>query len=110
MIKATIYEVNMKDLCIKSNIGVGDTVWWVHCSNKVYKGVVENIELCEGSGALFCIIHSPSFQLNHHPCVHYTNVYLTRIAAEDFAEYQKENPDDVVPMCMKCHYNSMINN
>ena len=24
---------------------------------------------------------------------------------EEFAEYQKANPDDVLPMCMGCHYN-----
>ena len=92
---------------IKTKINIGDTVWWVHCSNRVYKGVVKDIHCCDYQGALYCIIHSPSFlKINPYPCVHYSFVFLTRAEAKEFADYQKENPDDVVPMCMGCHYNS----
>ena len=91
---------------IKTNLNVGDTVWWVHCSNRVYKGVIKDIHLCEYQGALYCNIHSPSFKINPYPVVHYSEVFGSREAAEDFAEYQKKNPDDVLPMCMGCHYNA----
>lgn len=91
---------------IKTNLNVGDTVWWVHCSAKVYKGVIEDINCCEYQGALYCNIHSPSFKINPHPVVHYSNVFSSRSSAESFAEYQKENPDNVWPKCMGCHYNA----
>lgn len=91
---------------IKTNLNVGDTVWWVHCSNRVYKGVIEELHLCEYQGALYCNIHSPSFKINPYPVVHYSEVFSNRANAEEFAKYQEENPDDVVPMCMGCHYNA----
>lgn len=34
---------------IKTKLNVGDTVWWVHCSNKIYKGTVE-ILYCDYQG------------------------------------------------------------
>ena len=89
---------------IKTELNSGDTVWWAHCSNKVYKGTIVNIHCCDYQGALYCEIHSPSFRLNPYPVVHYSNVFLTREGAKSFAEYQRENPDDVLPMCMRCHY------
>lgn len=97
-------------LHIETEIKIGDTVWWVHCSNKVYKGIVQEINLCEYQGALYCTLFSPSFKRNPYPAVHYSEVFLTRKEALEFAEYQKENPDDVLPRCMGCHYNvfSMI--
>ncbi len=90
---------------IKTNINIGDAVWWVHCTSRVYEGVVKDISCCEYQGALYCLIHSPSFKLNPYPSVHYSNVFSTRAGAQDFADYQKENPDNVLPMCMGCHYN-----
>ena len=90
---------------IKTTITPGDVVWWVHCSNRVYKGTVQAITLCEWQGALYCEIYSPSFRRNPYPVVHYSNVFSSRHAAEEFAEYQAENPDGVFPMCMGCHYN-----
>ena len=89
---------------IKTKLNVGDIVWWVHCSDRVYKGKIEGIDCCEYQGALYCIIYSPSFRANTHPTVHYSNVFPTREAAEEFAHYQKINPDNVYPMCMGCHY------
>lgn len=89
---------------LKTRLNVGDIVWWVHCSNKVYKGKITDISLCEYQGALYCVLHSPSFKINKTPVVHYSNVFTTRKMAEEFAEYQKANPDDVFPMCMGCHY------
>ena len=91
---------------IKTNLNVGDTVWWVHCSNKVYKGTIEEISCCDYQGALYCKIYSPSFRRNPYPTVHYFNVFKSKDDAKEFAECQKANPDDVVPMCMGCHYNA----
>lgn len=102
------YERGMIMTFIKTNINIGDTVWWVHCSNKVYRGVVEEISCCEYQGALYCHIHSPSFKRNPYPSVHYSNVFPIREAAQAFADYQKENTDGVVPMCMRCHYNDWL--
>ena len=31
---------------------------------------------------------------------------LGKAWSEEFAEYQKANPDDVFPKCMGCHYNA----
>ena len=89
---------------IKTRLNVGDIVWWVHCSNKVYKGIINKIECCEYQGALYCILFSPDFKINPHPVVHYSNVFPLKKLAKEFAEYQKENPDDVYPKCMGCHY------
>ena len=94
---------------IITRIKPGDTVWWFSYSGKVYKGTVQAITLCEYQGALYCNIHSPSFRINQFPVVHYSNVFLSREEAEKYAEYQKENPDDVFPVCMGCHYNAMKN-
>ena len=90
---------------IKTKLNVGDTVWWVHCSNKIYKGTVEEISCCDYQGALYCQICSPSFRRNPYPTVHYSNVFKSKDDAKEFAEYQKANPDDVLPVCMGCHYN-----
>ena len=89
---------------IETRLNVGDTVWWVHCENKVYKGTIEGISCCDYQGALYCNICSPSFKRNPYPTVHYSNVFLSRKAAQDFADYQRENPDGVFPCCMGCHY------
>ena len=90
---------------IKTKLNIGDTVWWVHCSNKIYKGTVEEISCCDHQGALYCQIYSPSFRRNPYPTVHYSNVFKSKDDAKEFAEYQKANPDDVFPKCMGCHYN-----
>lgn len=89
---------------IRTMYNVGDTVWWVHCSGRVFKGIIENIACCDYQGALYCEIHSPSFKVNPHPTVHYSFVFSSRKAAQEFAEYQKQNPDAVFPKCMGCHY------
>lgn len=95
---------------IVTRIKPGNTVWWVHCTGKVYKGTVESINLCEYQGALYCVLYSPSFRRNPHPVVHYSNVFTTRQSAEEFSEYQTENPDDVFPKCMGCHYSAFTAN
>ena len=93
---------------IITKITPGDTVWWVHFTGRVYKGTVQAITLCEYQGALYCNIHSPSFRRNPYPVVHYSFVFLSRQAAEEYAEYQTQNPDGVFPVCMGCHYNAML--
>ena len=94
---------------IVTKIKAGDTVWWVHCSNKVFKGTVQAITLCEYQGALYCELHSPSFRRNQFPVVHYSKVFLSRQSAEEYADYQKANPDMAFLVCMRCHYNAMRN-
>ena len=89
---------------IKTKLNVGDTVWWVHCSNKVYKGTIEGISCCDYQGALYCHICSPSFKPNPYPAVHYSFVFRSREEAGEFADYQKANPDNVFPVCMGCRY------
>lgn len=91
---------------IKTKLNIGDTVWWVNCSNKVYKGTIKEIVCCDYQGALYCGIYSPSYRRNINPVVHYSSVFESREKAQKFAEYQKENPDDVFPKCMGCHYNA----
>ena len=78
---------------IKTRINPGDTVWWVHCSDKVYKGTVQAMTLCESQGALYCEIYSPSFRRNPYPVVHYSNVFPSRLAADEFCKhfFNKEN-------------------
>lgn len=89
---------------IKTKLNVGDTVWWVHQSGKVYKGKIEEITCCEYQGALYCQIYSPSFKVNTQPVVHYSSVFLCREQAEEFADYQTRFKDSIVPKCMGCHY------
>jgi hypothetical protein len=96
----------MKMSDIKTKLNVGDTVWWVNCSNKVYKGTIKEIVCCDYQGALYCGIYSPSYRRNTNPVVHYSSVFESREKAQKFAEYQEENPDDVFPKCMGCHYNA----
>jgi hypothetical protein len=80
-------------------------VWWVHCTGKVYRGTILEIELCEYQGALYCLLDSPSFRVNRTPIIHYSDVFKTLEEAKEFAEYQTKNPDGVYPRCMGCHYN-----
>lgn len=89
---------------IKTALNIGDTVWWVHCSSRVYKGTIEGISCCDYQGALYCHINSPTFKRNPYPTVHYSSVFSTQKEAKEFVKYQKENPDGVLPKCMGCHY------
>lgn len=89
---------------IKTAFNIGDTVWWAHCTNRVYKGTIEDISCCDYQGALYCHLYSPTFKINPHPTVHYSSVFPTRKEAKEFAEYQKENQYDIYPKCMGCHY------
>ena len=73
---------------IKTKLNVGDTVWWVNCSNKVYKGTIKEIVCCDYQGALYCGIYSPSYRRNTNPVVHYSSVFKSREEAQKFAEYQ----------------------
>ena len=93
---------------ILTHTNVGDTVWWVHCSGKVYKGTVQAITVCEYSGALYCHIFSPSFRRNPYPTVHYSEVFLSRNEANEFSDLMQANEDDVFPRCMGCHYSLKI--
>ena len=37
-----------------------------------------------------------------------THLFKTEQEAKEYAQYQTENPDEVVPMCMSCHYNDYL--
>ena len=102
---------------IKTKINVGDEVWWVHEGIQVrkYKGTVVDISLCEYQGALYCVIHSPTFKINPNPCVHYSEVFKTKEEAEKFRKNIKNlkdrnfEPEDgfkfhVYPMCFGCYH------
>lgn len=91
---------------IKTKLNVGDTIWWVDCFNKVYKGTIKEIVCCDYQGALYCGIYSPSCRQNTNPIVHYSFVFESREKAQKFAEYLEETPDEVFPKCMGCHYNA----
>lgn len=75
---------------IKTKLSVGDTVWWVNCPNKVYKGTIKEIACCDYQGALYCGIYSPSYRRNTNPVVHYSSVFKSREKAQEFAEYQEK--------------------
>ena len=92
---------------IKTMHNVGDEVWWVHCSCRVYEGTIEEISCCDYQGALYCILNSPSFKINPFPNVHYSNVFKTKEEAKEYAKFQKRNKG-ILPMCMSCHYNEWL--
>ena len=93
---------------IKTNHKVGDTVYWVHGTNKlmIYKGTIEEISLCEYQGALYCLLHSPTFKINPYPNVHYSHVFHTREQAEEFREAVKaaKGNESLYPVCYGCRY------
>lgn len=102
---------------IKTKINVGDQVWWVHDGSQVrkYKGTVEQIECCDYQGALYCVIYSPTFKLNPYPCVHYSNVFKTKLEADQFRKTiktlkeRRNEPEPgfkyhVYPMCYGCYH------
>lgn len=96
---------------IKTNIKVGDKVWWVKERYtkkgkvfRVYEATVENIQLCEYQGALYCELHCPDFKLNPYPNVHYSFVFPTREKAGVFRDWLKNGGDEGIPMCWGCKY------
>lgn len=95
---------------IKSNINVGDTVYWVKDKYTrdgkrriIQEAVVEEITLCEYQGALYCTLNCPTNKINPNPVVHYSFVFPTREMAKDFADFLKSNPV-FPPMCYGCNY------
>lgn len=96
----------MKDLSEQPNIKIGDTVWWVHCSNKSYKGTVKEYSFCEGQGTVYLNIFSPSFQINPYPTVHYSHCFTTREQAEKFAAYL-ESKNTFCKRCDRCEFNAI---
>jgi hypothetical protein len=93
---------------IKTRFNPGDRIWWVHCTGRIYEGIIGEIHCCDYQGALYCEVASPSFKVNPFPTVHYSNIFKTEQEAKEYSQYQTENPDDVVPMCMSCHYNDYL--
>jgi hypothetical protein len=91
---------------IKTRINVGDTVYWIHHSNKVYKGIVEGMHMCEGQGAIYCSIHSPMFKINPYPNVHYSFCYKEKERAVEASEYLKQE-EESLKRCDRCKLNSM---
>ena len=97
----------MKDINEQPHIKIGDTVWWVHYSNKCYKGTVKEYSFCEGQGAVYLHIFSPSFRRNPYPVVHYSFCFLTREQAKKFIEYLKLG-DTFCKRCDRCEFNAII--
>lgn len=87
---------------IDAKIKVGDKVFWVHCSGRVYAGTVEELRLCEYQGSVYANLYSPTFKLNTYPTVHYSHLFSTKEKAKDFAKYVKQA--STVPMCEGCRY------
>ena len=73
---------------INTKHNVGDKVWWVHCSGRVYGGTIKEITCCDYQGFLYCLIDSPTFKVNPFPVVHYSNVFKIKEEAKKYAKYQ----------------------
>ena len=71
---------------VKTKLNVGDTAWWVNCSNKVYEGTIKAVYY-DYQGALYYDIYSPSYRRNTNPVVPYSSVFESREEAKKFAEY-----------------------
>lgn len=99
----------MKDLNNQPHIKIGDTVWWVHCSNKTYKGIAEEYSFCESQGAVYLYLLSPTFKLNLHPCVHYSHCFKTSKEAKEFAKYLKKE-NTICKRCDRCEFNEFNKN
>lgn len=91
------------DSMIKTNIKVGDTVFWVHCSNRVYKGIVTEFDFCEDQGAVYLLLFSKQFRINNTPVVHYSHCFLTRESAMECAEWLKED-HQIIKRCSRCEF------
>ena len=97
---------------IKTFIKPNDTVYWVKerwTPKKgkrfvVYEAKVEEVSLCEYQGALYCTLNCPDFKINPHPNVHYSQVFTSKVQAEDFAEALKTIHKDNPPICYGCKY------
>lgn len=85
------------------HIKVGDFVYWVHCSNRVYKGEVKRIDFCENQGAIYLILHSPTFKINPYPCVHYTHCFISKEEAHELARELKR-ADTTQMRCDRCKF------
>lgn len=90
---------------INPKIKIGQTVWFIDCFNKIFKAKVTEYSFCEGQGALYLILDSPSFRRNKTPCVHYTSCFETKEEAEKCVEYLKE---DFMKRCDRCEFNGML--
>ena len=93
---------------IKTGLKVGDIVWWVHCTNKVYKGEIKELSFCEGQGAVYCHIYSPTFRINPYPAVHYTNCFSSKEEAKEAVKWLNDNERHGMIRCDRCKLNSHI--
>ena len=84
-------------------IKVGDTVFWVHCSNRVYEGKVEQCSICDYQGAIYLELYSPKFKLNPFPNVHYSHCFLKQEDAREFASTLKREGKNAM-RCDRCRY------
>ena len=62
----------------------------------------------QGDNQRNCMLRLSGRTLLRHlqPILQNSSVFESREKAQKFAEYQEENPDDVFPKCMGCHYNA----
>lgn len=94
---------------IKTVFVPGDKVYWVHGDGAlpqyvaVYRGIIDEIRLCEYQGALYATLYSPDFNVNPHPVVHYSHLFRTEEEAKAFADAMVDMPDEA-PMCYGCKF------
>ena len=96
----------MRKLDDQPYIKIGDTVYWVHCTNRVYKGTVCEYSFCESQGAVYLHIHSPLFRKNTYPTVHYSFCFKNKDEAKEFAEDMQAN-GTFCKRCSRCEFDVM---
>jgi hypothetical protein len=87
----------------KPAIKIGDTVFWVHCSNKVYTGIVTEYDFCAYQGAVYLLLDSEDFPYNKTPIVHYSHCFHDKDEAEEFAESLSAE-GTYAKRCDRCEY------
>jgi hypothetical protein len=93
-----------KENIIKTRLSLGDTVYWVHCSNKIYKGIVREFSFCEDQGAVYLILDSPSFKINPNPIVHYSHCFISKEQAQEcIKDYDDWNKMGMI-RCDRCYF------
>ena len=88
---------------MRIKLQIDQVVYWVHCTNKVYKGTIKEYSFCENQGAVYLSIHSPSFRINPYPTVHYSHCFASKERALEFAEALKEE-GSFVKRCDRCEF------
>lgn len=89
---------------VKMEHSVGKKVYWIAADNKVRVGTVMDVTLCGYQGALYLELHSPTFKINPHPCVHYSSCFGSREAANELARELKDAKGWGLKRCDTCEF------